>query len=347
MTDRFNTLFAVLGPDRFRRLGAIVAAVREKGSLNAATKAMGVSYRQAWGLIKQAEETMGAPLLSRRVGGTEGGGAHLTDMAEDLLLRWQRVQQDVAQVLAIPAAPGSRPILLASTIGPVEVGLLDALEAAFHTATGLWVRHIAAGSGQALEIARAGRVDLVLTHSPAEEDRFISEGWGQSRHPLMRNDFVLCGPPGDPAGVRGSATCTEAMKRIAAAGAPFLSRADQSGTHMKELSLWAAAGVEPGGTWYRCYERGAQGSGITLRAAEAQGAYMLVDRAAYAAVAPARTSILWEGDPCMGNLFSLVTLNPERFLLANHEGARQFVAWATSAEGQAAIAAFGRFSPIQ
>jgi tungstate transport system substrate-binding protein len=347
--ERYLKLIEADGTDRFRRLGTILAAVEEHGSLRQATVALGISYRQAWGLLRRVEGLLAEPLLSRRVGGAEGGGADLTEAARDVLSRWRQLQHNVTQILGTPADTAwqqPRPILLASTIGPVEVGLLDRLEAAFHQATGLWVRHIAAGTGQALEIARAGRVDLVLTHAPDAEERFVAEGWGAGRFSLMANDFVVCGPPHDPAGVAGATTAAAAFGRIAAAGSPFLSRADRSGTHTKELLLWQAAGISPAAPWYRPFERGAQGSGITLREADRLGAYTLVDSATMNSGRPEHVAVLFQGDPALANPFSLLSLNAERFPGANHTGAHRFITWATGPDGQAAVAAFGLFDPI-
>jgi tungstate transport system substrate-binding protein len=344
--DRYKLLLEADGTDRFQRLGAILAAVAQHGSLNRATAALGISYRQAWGLLRKAEERLGLPLLTRRVGGAEGGGAELTEAARDLLVRYQRLQHEVAHILSTPAPDPGRPILIASTIGPVEVGLMDLLEAAFHRATRLWVRHIAAGSGQALAIAREGRVDVVLAHAPADEERFIQEGWGARRCPLMENRFLICGPASDPAGVGAAASAVDAFVRIATVGAPFLSRGDQSGTHQKELALWASAGVMPGGAGYRRYERGAQGSGVTLQEAQRTGAYMLVDRATYAATAPARLAVLLDQDDALVNPFSLIALNPQRLPQVNHSGAERFIEWATGPDGQAIIAATGHFAPV-
>lgn len=343
--ERYERLIAEDGTDRFQRLGAILAAVAQHGSLNRATKAMGISYRQAWGLIRTAEERLGAPLLSRRVGGAEGGGAALTDEGHDLVRRYYRLQSEVAQILSDRPPDPSHPILIASTIGPVEVGLMDALEAAFHQEQGLWVRHIAVGSGQALEIARAGRVDLVLAHAPDEEERFIQEGYGARRHPLMANHFLICGPAADPAGVREAPSAADAMRRIAVAGAHFLSRGDQSGTHQKELALWRSGGVEPVGPWYQPYARGAQGSGITLREADRCGAYTLVDRATFKATPPTRLACLFDQDPAMHNPFSLLSLAPDRYPQANHAGADRFIRWAIGPSGQALIAKTGHFAP--
>ncbi len=345
--ERLRQVLEAEGADRFRRLGAILEAVAEHGSLNRATAALGISYRQAWGLVRRVEQRLGAPLLTRRVGGAAGGGAELTELGRDLLTRCRWLLSEMDQVLTGPEPDPSRPILLASTIGPAEVGILDRLEAAFHGATGLWVRHIAAGSGQALTIARGGRVDLVLAHAPDEEEQFIAEGWGLSRHPLMKNDFVLVGPPEDPAGVRQAGSAAETMARIASAGALFLTRGDRSGTHCKELRLWEQAGVDPAGApWYRTFERGAQGSGVTLREADRLGAYTLVDQATLAAVRPVRLTVLFERDGALENLFSLLALNPERLPYLNHTGARRFIAWATGPEGQAVIRESRGFVPV-
>lgn len=347
MPSDYRRLVDLEGPGKIDRLCALLQAVQQHGSLNRAAAALRLSYRHAWGLLRQSEARLGAPLLVRRVGGVAGGGADLTDMARDLVQRYTRLQAEVEpqvqRILAGPAeAAPTRPVLLASTIGPIEVGLLDALEAAYHRRTGVWVRHVAAGTGQALEIARAGRVDLVLTHAPALEEQFLAEGWGAARTPLMANHFLICGPADDPAGVAGAVAAAAALRRIAAAGAPFVSRGDRSGTHVKELALWAAAGVTPAAPWYQEYERGAQGSGATLRHADAIRAYTLADHATFTTVAPAHLAVLHAGGPELANTFCLLTLSPRRFPQANAAGAAQFVAWAAGPEGQAVIADFGR-----
>lgn len=343
--DRLKQWAEMTGTDRFRRLGAILGAVAQAGSLNRATAALGVSYRQAWGLIKRVEEELGEPVLASQKGGTAGGGTALTPLGHDLLERYRRLQSEVSQILTTPPADPARPVLIATTIGPVETGVMGALEAGFYQATGIWVRHIAAGTGQALDLARAGRVDLVLTHAPAEEERFVAEGWGLARTPLMTNHFILVGPAGDPAVVHGAASAAEAVLRIAEAKAPFLSRGDRSGTHLKEEALWAAAGVVPGPPWHQVYALGAQGSRLTLLEAGRLGAYTLVDRATWATVSPSGLAVLLEGDPALANPFSLIALHPERFPQLNHAGADQFIRWATGPAGQAMIAETGMFTP--
>ncbi len=322
------------------RLGALLRAVASLGSINRAAAQLKVSYRHAWGLIKQAEEQLGAPLLEKRVGGAAGGGAALTPAGRDLLARFDQVRTLLADA---PVAPPTRPVLLASTIGPAETGLVGALEEAFYQATGLLVRHIAAGTGQALEIAREGRADLVLAHAPDLERSFLADGYGLERFPLMYNDFLLLGPASDPADAGQAASAAEALRRCASAGAPFVSRGDRSGTHIKELDLWAAAGTSPEAPWYSICPRGSMGSMAALRYAEERQSYILVDRATYLAARQTglTLSVLCAGDPSLRNEFALLTVNPARLPGVQEEGARRFAAWAVSPAGQLVIHSFG------
>ncbi|MFZ5824245.1 MAG: substrate-binding domain-containing protein [Bacillota bacterium] len=329
-------------PGRFERLCTLLAQVEQLGSLRRATEALSTSYRYAWGLIRKAEEAIGAPLLVSKAGGAGGGGAELTPVAHDLLRRHRLLQQELSSILG----PGARhdtsdPVLMASTIGPVEAGLVDALVTAYREQTGAWVRYIAAGSGQALVVARSGRVDLVLTHAPDLEEQFIQEGYGTRRYPLACNSFLLCGPAADPAFIAGAGSAPEALRRIAVAGAPFVSRADQSGTHVKEMQLWAAAGIAPAGPWYEVWPLGGQGNAATLRHAVSTGAYTLIDSATFTIVQPPGYAVLCRADPLLRNLFTLIPVHPGRFPKANHAGAARFIAWATGPEGRAVISSFG------
>lgn len=237
---------------------------------------------------------------------------------------------------------GRGPLLLASTIGPVETGLVPALAEAFLQETGIAVRAVAAGSGQALDLAREGRVDLVLSHAPREEADFVAAGYGTGRYPLMENDFVLVGPGDDPAGARGAGSVREALRAIARARVPFLSRGDASGTHLRERVLWEAAGVTPEPPWYEVYALGALGSRQTLAEAAARRAYTLVDRATVLTAAPEGMAVLVAGDPELRNVFALVPVSPVRAPWVRHAWAEAFVRWATGPSGQAQIAAFGR-----
>ncbi len=331
------------------RLGWILEAVHRSGSLNRASSDLRISYRHAWGLVGQAEKLIGRPLLVRRTGGAGGGGAELSPAGLSLLEVIRRRQAAIEHQAGAAVPDGSAaPLLLASTISPIETGLLGALEAAYHRHTGRWVRHIAAGSGQALDLARAGRVDLVLSHAPEIEEGFVAEGWGTERRPLMRNDFVLVGPGADPVLAGTTPSVLEALRRVAGGG-KFVSRGDRSGTNLKELALCSAAGVRPEGAWYQAYDRGGQGSAATLSHTAAIEAYTLVDRASYliwkSSERPRGGSngleILVQGDLGLENLFSFVKLNPERFPGLKDQEAQSFVAWATGTEGRELIGRFG------
>lgn len=334
------------------RLCDLLQAVDRLGSLRQAVAAVHLSYRYAWGLVKRAEARLGAPLLSRRVGGPGGGGAVLTEAARELLNRYHafRLQVEVGASRTLGragpaegAAAASKPLLLASTIGPVETGLLPALEEAFHAETGILVRHIAAGSGQALDIAREGRADLVLVHAPELEEQFLAEGWGEARRPLMYNDFLLVGPKEDPAGVRHAESAAEAVRRIAAAKSLFATRGDRSGTHVREMALWQAAGIQPGPPWYQICPQGYMGSLTCLRWAAKQGAYLLIDRATWLTGRDEAVGLapLFEGDPALRNEFVLIAVSPTRNPGVQHEAAQRFIRWATGPEGQSLIRNFG------
>ena len=161
--------------------------------------------------------------------------------------------------------------MMASTIGPVDAGIVGALEDAYFKRTGVVVRHASAGTGAALEMAKGGSFDLVMVHARALEDRFVADGFGVDRRDVMYNDFVILGPAADPARIRGERRAVDALRKIAAAEARFLTRGDNSGTHVKEVELWQAAGVTPRGAWYVKSERGAAGNAPTTRDADARG----------------------------------------------------------------------------
>ena len=247
----------------------------------------------------------------------------------------------------LPACLGAQPpraqILLASTIGPIDSGIVDALETAFEQETGIRVRHVGAGTGAALDIARQGSVDLVLAHARSLEEKFVAEGFGLARVPLMYNDFVLVGPPSDPAGIRGMKDALGALRTLAAKAAPFVSRGDRSGTHVAEADYWAKAGVKPAGPWYRVFERGAEGNVATLVYTDAQNAYTLIDRASYLGARDrVKLQVLVEGDEVLLNHISMILVNPARFPRVDAASARAFLQWLTAADqGQKLIATFG------
>lgn len=245
--------------------------------------------------------------------------------------------------MTLPAQEPQRMVLLASTIGPIDSGIVDLLEDAFEKETGIRVRHVGAGTGAALDLARKGQIDLVMVHAWTLEEAFIAEGFGTERMPLMYNDFVIMGPEVDPAGIRGIKSVVEALKTLKAKGALFVSRGDRSGTHMAELELWAKAGIKPEGPGYQTFERGSEGNVATLRYANEKGAYTVMDRATYLGLRDQiRLAILVEGDEALLNHITLIPVNPARFPAVHHREAMAFAAWLVSPEkGQKLIATFG------
>lgn len=235
-------------------------------------------------------------------------------------------------------------ILLASTIGPVDAGIVSALEDGFEKETGIRVRHVGAGTGEALKIAEKGSVDLVMVHARSLEEKFVAAGFGTERIPFMYNDFVIVGPAGDPAGVRGMKSATAALRKIAEQSAHFVSRGDKSGTHVAETELWDKAGLKPSGAWYKIYEKGNEGNVPTLRYTGSVKSYTLIDRATYLSLKKELTlEILVEGDEALLNRISLIPVNPQKFPQVNHGDVALFVAWLTSpAKGQKIVSEFGK-----
>lgn len=242
---------------------------------------------------------------------------------------------------AAARAEGAPFITVASTTSTRDSGLLDYLLPVFESATGIQVRIIAVGTGQALQLGERGDVDAVLVHDRASENRFMAEGYGLLRRDVMYNDFVVLGPARDPARIQGMTDATAAFRRIAAAKAPFLSRGDDSGTNKEELRLWKAAGIDPhgaSGTWYK--ETGS-GQGATLNTAAELDAYTLVDRGTWISFRnKGDLRILVEGDPRLRNPYGVMIVSPERHPQVKVKLARRFVAWLVSGPGQATIASF-------
>ncbi|MCS6863946.1 MAG: substrate-binding domain-containing protein [Gemmataceae bacterium] len=231
-------------------------------------------------------------------------------------------------------------ITLATTTSTRDTGLLDELIPRFRAKTGIEVRVVAVGTGQALEIGRRGDADVLLTHDPAAEQRFLHEHQGTSRNELMTNDFVLVGPPDDPANVRAAPSGADAFRRIGQAQAVFISRADESGTHHKEKATWLAAGLEPAGDWYiRC----GQGMGAVLRMADEKRGYTLADRGTFIAQrAKLNLAILHSGDPEWINRYSVIAVNPQQHPHVKDVWAAEFITYLLSSEAQQIIAEFGR-----
>ena len=234
-------------------------------------------------------------------------------------------------------------ILLSSTIGPIDAGIVGALEEAFEKDTGIRVRHIGSGTGAALELAKNGNIDLVLVHAKSLEEKFVQDGFGTERIPLMYNDFVIMGPADDPAGIRGMKTATAALKRIAETGSLFISRGDKSGTHVAEMELWGKAGLKPAGAWYVVYEKGSAGNGPTLRYTNERKAYTVIDRATQMTLQKEiQLAILVEKDEDLLNFISLIPVSKQKFPRVNYDTATTFVKWLTDpGKGQKLISDFG------
>lgn len=240
---------------------------------------------------------------------------------------------------AFSAAAADRSVTLGSTTSTQNSGLFDAILPTFTGKTGIEVRVIAVGTGQAFKLGEAGDVDLLLVHDKKAEEAFVASGFGIERIDVMYNDFVIVGPGADPAVIKGESDAPAALKKIAAAKAVFISRGDDSGTHRLEQRLWQDAAVDvktASGTWYR--ESGS-GMGATLNMASASEAYALTDRATWLAFKnKGSLVILAEGDTRLFNQYGVMLVNPASYAHVKAENARSLHSWLISAEGQAAIA---------
>ena len=232
-------------------------------------------------------------------------------------------------------------IILQSTTSTQNSGLFDAILPRFRARTGIAVRVVAVGTGQALKNARNGDGDVLLVHAKPEEEAFVAAGWGVKRYDVMSNDFVIIGPADDPAGIAGLRQAGVALGKIAQTQAVFVSRGDESGTHKKERALWRVAGVDPlaaSGTWYR--EAGA-GMGATLNIAVGMRAYTLTDRGTWLSFRnKADSTLLVEGDPQLFNQYGVILVNPARHPHVKADLGRQFINWLVGPEGQSLIAGY-------
>ena len=236
--------------------------------------------------------------------------------------------------------PVGAELILATTTSTYDSGLLDAILPVFEDKTGYKVSVLAVGTGQALALGAAGDADVLLVHARGREDQFVEEGNAPFRRDVMYNDFVIVGPADDPAGVMGMTSASAAFAQIAASQAPFVSRGDDSGTHIKEQSIWEMAGIEPGGDWY---ESAGQGMGAVINIANEQQAYTMSDRSTYLArlAEGLELDIIVEGDPPLFNPYGVLPINPELAEGINAEGALAFVDWITSEDAQALIGEYG------
>lgn len=239
------------------------------------------------------------------------------------------------------AAPANPTLILATTTSTQDSGLLDVLIPMFEEQTGYTVQTVAVGSGQAMEMGQQGNADVLLVHSPSAEATFMQDGWGKDRSLIMHNDFVIVGPAADPAKIKGLGPA-ESFKAIATAEAPFVARADKSGTSTKELGIWAKTDVDPATTKPAWYIETGQGMGPSLTIASEKGAYTLTDRATFLANKDKlQLEILVEGNKTLLNIYHVITVNPDKWPKVNYEGAMAFMKFMTDPATQEVIGQFG------
>jgi tungstate transport system substrate-binding protein len=244
----------------------------------------------------------------------------------------------LALTAALPASAADRFITVASTTSTENSGLFKAILPEFTRATGIEVRVVAQGTGQALRTARNGDADVVFVHAKAAEEKFVADGFGVKRNPVMFNDFVIVGPTADPAEIAGTNDAPTALRLIAASQSSFASRGDDSGTHKAERRLWKAAGIAPKGKWYR--ETGS-GMGATLNITAQMNAYALTDRATWLAFRNKGTlAIAVEGDKRLFNQYGVILVNPAKHPHVKAADGQAFIDWVTGRAGQKSIAGF-------
>ena len=242
-------------------------------------------------------------------------------------------------IAASPALAQDKSIVVASTTSTQDSGLFGHILPLFKARSGIDVKVVAQGTGQALDTGRRGDADVVFVHAKPQEEKFVADGAGVKRIPVMYNDFVLIGPKSDPAGIKGMTDVTQALQAVKANGAPFISRGDRSGTHAAELELWKAAGIDIGkdkGPWYK--EIG-QGMGAALNTASAANAYVLADRGTWLSFKNrGDLDILLAGDKRLFNQYGVILVNPAKHSHVKQELGQAFIDWIVSPEGQKAIA---------
>jgi len=242
-------------------------------------------------------------------------------------------------LVASPTQAQTQSIIVASTTSTQDSGLFGHILPLFKAASGIEVRVVAQGTGQALDTGRRGDADVLFVHAKAQEEKFVADGFGVKRFPVMYNDFVLIGPKNDPAGIKGNSDIVAALQAIKAKAAPFISRGDRSGTHIAELDLWKAAGIDIAkdkGPWYK--EIG-QGMGAALNTASASNAYVLADRGTWIAFKNrGELDIVVQGDKRLFNQYGVMLVNPAKHPHVKKELGQAFIDWLVSAAGQKAIA---------
>jgi tungstate transport system substrate-binding protein len=241
---------------------------------------------------------------------------------------------------ASPVLAQQKTIILATTTSTQDSGLLDVLIPVFEKNTGYFVKTIAVGSGQAMAMGQKGEADVLLVHSPAAEKKFVAEGYGINRRLIMHNDYIIVGPPEDPAKIKGLKLASEAFKKIASAQALFLSRGDNSGTHSKERDVWKATGINP--EKEKWYQQTGLGMGQTLSVTAEKKGYTLADRGTYLALKKnLGLDILVEGDAILLNIYHVIEVNPAKWPKVNVPGGKAFADFMVSNETQGIIKTFG------
>lgn len=244
-------------------------------------------------------------------------------------------------IAAAPATAQDKSIVVASTTSTQDSGLFGFILPMFKAKSGIDVKVVAQGTGQALDTARRGDADVVFVHAKPQEEKFVAEGFGVKRFDVMYNDFVLIGPKADPAKIKGGKDVVAAMQAISAAGSPFVSRGDRSGTHAAELALWKTAGLDPAGSKPSWYREIGQGMGAALNTAGAMNAYVLSDRGTWISFKnKADLEIVVEGDQRLFNQYGVVLVNPEKHPNVKKALGQAFIDWILSAEGQNAIRSY-------
>jgi tungstate transport system substrate-binding protein len=260
--------------------------------------------------------------------------------AQRKIALWSIVTLSLLILVAVSTQAQEKTVILSTTTSTQDSGLLDVLVPIFEKQTGYFVKTIAVGSGQAMAMGQKGEADVLLVHSPAAEKKFVEEGYGINRRIIMHNDFVVVGPPEDPAKVKGMKSASEAFKRIAAGNALFLSRADKSGTHVKEMDIWKAAGIKSEGE--KWYQQTGLGMGQTLSVTNEKKGYTLADRGTYLAVKKnLQMDILVEGDGILLNVYHVIEVNPAKWPKVNTAGGKAFADFMVAKETQEIIRTFG------
>ncbi|HEY7553151.1 MAG TPA: extracellular solute-binding protein [Hyphomicrobiaceae bacterium] len=259
-------------------------------------------------------------------------------------MRISRIVLGLAIGLLLGSAPSlaqEKSIVVASTTSTQDSGLFGHILPLFKAKTGIDVKVVAQGTGQALDTGRRGDADVVFVHAKAQEEKFVAEGFGVKRFDVMYNDFVVIGPKSDPARIKGGKDVLAAFKAIAGTGSPFVSRGDRSGTHVAELALWKAAGLDPAGTKPAWYREIGQGMGAALNTAAGMGAYVLSDRGTWISFKnKGELQIVVEGDKRLFNQYGIILVNPAKNPHVKKDLGQQFIDWILSSEGQNAIKSY-------